>query len=171
MMVDEDNRSPHSLSRRRHCYMKSSFFCRAAFLSFCNHSESRCIFVHLVKTEEGNGGIIQISSSPPSRLDDKAMVFLKCSHASKLNRENLAQDVMYTGINEAATTSLAYDCILLIECSTSPLAHLDLVMQEVYLPLMTSSHVGDHLLDLLHRISSSMQVTHGYSQVGSCKAV
>ena len=59
------------------------------------------------------------------------------------------------------------------ECSTSPLAHLDLVMQEVYLPLMISStssssghtHMGDQLLDLLHRISSSMQITHGYSQV------
>lgn len=42
-------------------------------------------------------------------------------------------------------------------------------MQEVYLPLMTSSSAGSHtndkLLDLLHRISSSMQVTNGYSQV------
>lgn len=67
---------------------------------------------------------------------------------------------------------LALQCIIFLECSTSPLAHLDLVMQEVYLPLMTSpssssslSGMNDQLLDLLHRISSSMQITHGYSQV------
>ena len=68
--------------------------------------------------------------------------------------------------------TLFSDCFA--ECSTSPLAHLDLVMQEVYLPLMTSpssssllgnTHTSDQLLDLLHRISSSMQITHGYSQV------
>ena len=70
---------------------------RAAFLSFCNHSESRCIFVHIVRAGRTDGEVIQVSSSPPPFLDNKAMVFLKCSHSSKLSRENLAQDVMYTG--------------------------------------------------------------------------
>ena len=72
-------------------------FCRASFLSFCNHSESRCIFVHVVRADREGGEIIQVSSSPPSSLDNKAMVILKCSHASKLSKENLAQDVIYTG--------------------------------------------------------------------------
>ena len=55
--------------------------------------------MHLVGTERGDGGGIQVSSTPPPHLSDKAMVFLKCSHASKLSRENLAQDVMYTGMD------------------------------------------------------------------------
>ena len=54
--------------------------------------------MHVVRTDEGDGEVIKISSSPPSRVSDKAMVFLKCSHASKLTRENLAQDVIYSGI-------------------------------------------------------------------------
>ena len=75
-----------------------TYNCRVTFLSFCNHSESRCIFVHVVRTDAGDGEVIKVSSSPPSRVNDKAMVFLKCSHASKLTRENLAQDVIYSGI-------------------------------------------------------------------------
>ena len=71
--------------------------CRTTFLSFCNHTESRCIYVHVVSQEGGEGEVIKVSSSPPTRVNDKAMVFLKCSHASKLNRENLSQDVIYSG--------------------------------------------------------------------------
>ena len=81
------------------CMHAPSPLYRATFLSFCNHSESRCIFVHTKRAERGDGEMIQVSSSPPPHLSNKAIVFLKCSHTSKLSRENLAQDVMYTGVS------------------------------------------------------------------------
>lgn len=104
--------TPHDCRRRQqvrfavaciiNTYYTSPY--RAAFLSFCNHSESRCLFVHLVRAEGGDGEVIQVSSSPPPHLNNKAMVFLKCSHASKLSRENLSQDVIYTGIMYGSAT-------------------------------------------------------------------
>lgn len=87
---------------------KSSPFYRATFLSFCNHSESRCIFVHTTTAEGRDGELIQVSSSPPPHLSNKAIVFLKCSHASKLSRENLAQDVIYTGKCVCVCVSQSY---------------------------------------------------------------
>ena len=54
--------------------------------------------MHAAGTDGGGSEIIKISSSPPSHVSDKAMVFLKCSHASKLTRENLPEDVMYSGM-------------------------------------------------------------------------
>lgn len=63
--------------------------------------------------------------------------------------------------------------IFATEFSMSPLGHLDLVMKEIYLPLMTSSSsmaghsqtTNEKLVDLLHRISSGMQITNGFSRV------
>ena len=81
---------------------------RTAFLAFCNHSEARRLFVYLSSREEagGEGGGITVSATPPRHLSDKALFFLKCSHASKLNRESIGHDVVYS------------------ECSTLPLGKL-----------------------------------------------
>ncbi len=56
-------------------------------------------------------GSIRVSTHPPSQLSDKSLVFLKCSHASKLSRESIAEDVVYS------------------ECSRLPLQHMELVMR------------------------------------------
>ena len=76
---------------------------RTAFLAFCNHSESRKLFVYLSSKDEGGEGGITVSATPPRQLSDKALFFLKCSHASKLSRESIGHDVVYS------------------ECSTLPL--------------------------------------------------
>ena len=76
---------------------------RTAFLAFCNHSESRKLFVYLSSKDEGGEGGITVSATPPRQLSDKALFFLKCSHASKLSRESIGHNVVYS------------------ECSTLPL--------------------------------------------------
>lgn len=49
-----------------------------------------------------------------------------------------------------------------------PTDHLELVMKEVYLPLMSLHSTtqqrpsSDKLLDLMHRLVGAMQVTKGY---------
>ena len=49
-----------------------------------------------------------------------------------------------------------------------PPEHLELVVREVYLPVMSASVSAEKLLDLLHRLVAAIQVTRGHSQVGEC---
>lgn len=60
-------------------------------------------------------------------------------------------------------------------CLLSP-DHLEVVMREVYLPIMASPHdqhglqygiSSDKLMDLIHRLVATMQVTSGLRSVGS----
>lgn len=95
-------------------------------------------------------GSIQISSRAPQTVTDKSIIFLKCYHAAKLNRENISSDVAYS------------------ECSKLPLEHLKLVTKEVYLPLLcahNSAVSADQLLDVMHRLLGAMQLTSGFVQV------
>ena len=95
---------------------------------------------------KGGGGGLHVSSFPPKSIADKALFFLKCSHASKLSKESITEDVVYS------------------ECSELPLEHLELVVREVYLPLVAvpgslpHGVAGDKLLDVLHRLINSLQV-------------
>lgn len=41
-------------------------------------------------------GQIRVSATPPQSLSDKALFFLKCGHASKLSRESMGFDVVYS---------------------------------------------------------------------------
>ncbi len=77
------------------------FLFRTAFLAFCNHSESRRLFVYLIPEERSEYatewvGQIRVSATPPRHLSDKALFFLKCSHASRLHRESMGFDVVYS---------------------------------------------------------------------------
>ena len=77
------------------------FFFRTAFLAFCNHSESRRLFVYLIPEESSEYttewvGQIRVSAMPPRQLSDKALIFLKCSHASRLHWESMGFDVVYS---------------------------------------------------------------------------
>lgn len=69
---------------------------RAAFLAFCNHSEARRIFIHLTSEDSEEEGQIRVDTAPPKTLSEKSLFFLKCSHASKLSRESIGQDVVYS---------------------------------------------------------------------------
>ena len=95
---------------------------RTAFLAFCNHSESRKLFVYLSSKDEGEGGIT-VSATPPRQLSDKALFFLKCSHASKLSRESIGHDVVYS------------------ECSTLPLGEQKLHNYVLHLRSLTSFYL------------------------------
>ena len=114
-----------------HAYMYHAFMhpslsfppLRTAFLAFCNHSEARKLFVYLSSKDEGEGGIT-VSATPPRQLSDKALFFLKCSHASKLSRESIGQDVVYS------------------ECSTLPLGEQKLPRYEMPLYAIYMSCIG-----------------------------
>ena len=88
----------HYLTLTLHTMHTHTYACRAAFLAFCNHSESRRLFVHL--EEEGEGITMRVSARPPQRLSEKSITFLKCSHASKLTRESIGRDVVYSECSE-----------------------------------------------------------------------
>ena len=115
---------------------------RSAFLDVCNNSEVRHLFIHL---PSDGLGCIKLPRLPPSELSNKALFFLKCSNASRLSKENISEDVVYS------------------ECSQLPMEQLELVVREVYLPMLSSQHhlVGissERILDVLHRLMGSVQV-------------
>ena len=125
-----------------HALLATMSCSRSAFLNFCNSSEARQLFIHVSE----RGGALHVAPSPPKSITEKALFFLKCSHASKLTKETITEDVVYT------------------ECSNLPLEHLELLVREVYLPLVAAPGSlprgvkGDKLLDLLHRLMNSLQV-------------
>jgi len=77
------------------------FTSRAALLAFCNHSEARKLYVYqgLERQEfsrEDSTGPIVASPTPPKSLRQKALIFMKCTNASRLSRENMGGDVVYS---------------------------------------------------------------------------
>lgn len=121
------------------------FFCRSAFLSFCNNSEIRHLFVHF--PTKGTGPL-HVSPSPPDSLATKSLFFLKSSHASRLTKDTISNEVVCT------------------ECSQNPMEHLELMIREVYLPMLADQNElkvsPERLLDILHRLMNIMQVSLNY---------
>ena len=91
-----------------------------------------------------------VSLQPPKHILEKAILFVKCLHASKLSREDISSEVVVT------------------ECFRQPLDHLELITREVYLPLLARGvgEQGDKMLDMLHRLLSLLQTTRGNVEVG-----
>ena len=84
---------------------------------------------------------MRVSARPPRRLNDKSITFLKCSHASKLTRESIGRDVVYS---ECSELPLGRSCdVVYSECSELPLGRsCDLVYSECSeLPLGRSCDV------------------------------
>ena len=58
-----------------------------------------------------------------------------------------------------------------IDCTNVPLEHLELVVREVYLPLMCTNQSvmttsgGDKVMDVLHRLMSIVETTQGHVEV------
>ena len=63
------------------------------------------------------------------------------------------------------------DEVFYIDCTNIPLEHLELIVREVYLPLMCtnqsvmSSTGGDKVMDVLHRLMSAVEITQGHVEV------
>ena len=132
------------------------FLYRLRFLDFCNNSETRHLFVHLpTEREEATGTCtLRVSSHPPDSIHTKALFFIKNTHASRLNKETIGNEVVCS------------------ECSEDPIEHLELVLREVYLPLLAEQKEGaaassaasaqgispERIMDILHRMISNIQV-------------
>ena len=133
-------------------YVYPSHTHREVFLHFCNSGESRVLFVQLPPADtEGLEDDEEpcVSLQPPKRITEKAIMFIKCLHASKLSREEISSEVIVT------------------ECFKQPLNHLELITREVYLPLLAQGvgEQSDKMLDMLHRLLSLLQTTRGNVEV------
>uniref|UniRef100_A0A1X7UKN4 Uncharacterized protein n=1 Tax=Amphimedon queenslandica TaxID=400682 RepID=A0A1X7UKN4_AMPQE len=133
---------------------------RLRFLDFCNNSETRHLFVHLpTESEESTGACtLRVSPHPPDSIHTKALFFIKNTHTSRLNKETIGNEVVCS------------------ECSEDPIEHLELVLREVYLPLLAEQKEGaaassaasaqgispERIMDILHRMISNIQVTQGH---------
>ena len=117
-------------------------------LDFCNNEDFRHFYAYF---SEANGKLLTASFKTPATLKGKAVVFLKGPNANKVTRDNIENDV------------------ILYDCSPNPLEHLDVMTREVFLPLLSMEQTGgisaDKLMDLLHRLTSSVQALNGNSKV------
>lgn len=63
------------------------------------------------------------------------------------------------------------DEVFYIDCTNIPLEHLELIVREVYLPLMCTNQSvmsttgGDKVMDVLHRLMSAVEITQGHVEV------
>lgn len=55
-----------------------------------------------------------VSPNPPQRLSEKSIVFLKCSHASKLSRESIGNDVVYSECSNLPLGKLFTEALFLL---------------------------------------------------------
>lgn len=58
-----------------------------------------------------------------------------------------------------------------LDCTNIPLEHLELIIREVYLPLLCTNQQnltttgGDKVMDVLHRLMSVVEVSQGHAEV------
>lgn len=87
----------------------SLLFNRHAFLEFCNNEDVRRLFVYTIPPKS----TLVASLTPPQGVRSKAVFFLKTNQASKLTKDNIRTDVVFT------------------DCETTALMQLDLLVREV----------------------------------------
>ena len=117
-------------------------------LEFCNNVESRHLFICF--TGESSKSLVA-SFKAVSVLKSKALFFIKLQSAGKITRDNIKEDVFYCS------------------CGGNVVKHFEILTREIFLPLLSIEQAGgvsaDKLMDILHRLTSSLQVIEGNIQV------
>ncbi|XP_053409232.1 uncharacterized protein LOC123561373 isoform X4 [Mercenaria mercenaria] len=118
---------------------------RLAFYEFINNEDVRKMFVFIKPPCQ-----IIAALQPPHDLKYKSIFFLKSNTGTKITKDNISDEVFY------------------IDCTNIPLEHLELIVREVYLPLMCTNQSvmsttgGDKVMDVLHRLMSAVEITQGH---------
>eukprot|EP00057_Strongylocentrotus_purpuratus_P006394 XP_011660868.1 PREDICTED: dynein beta chain, flagellar outer arm [Strongylocentrotus purpuratus] len=120
---------------------------RHAFLEFCNNEDVRRLFIY---TREPKNTLVA-SLLPPQDVRSKGVIFIKTNQATKLTKENIRTDVVFSDSNKLV------------------LNQLELLSKELYLPLLCTDGVqtyggvsSDKLMDILHRLMANTNVTEGH---------
>ena len=121
---------------------------RRCLLEFCNNEESRHLFVYF--SGEASKNLVASFKAIPL-LKSKALFFIKPQSAGKVTRDNINAEVFYCS------------------CSPNAIKHLEIISKEIFLPLLSIEQTGgasaDKLMDILHRLISSLQIVDGNVQV------
>ena len=118
---------------------------RSVLLDFCNVEDVRHVFVT-------NCSRLSVSSSATSfQPGAKSIVFMKCTHASKLSKETMDRDVAY------------------VDCAAKPMEYLQVVTREMLLPL--SLNAGErnsgNLAEIMEKLVGTIEVIRGRKEVCS----
>ncbi|XP_078672103.1 uncharacterized protein LOC144911712 isoform X1 [Branchiostoma floridae x Branchiostoma belcheri] len=122
---------------------------RSVLVEYITNEDLRCLYIYAKSPKNG----LQASLSPPAQLPAKAVFFLKTGTSVKLTKDNMDDNVIY------------------IDGANMPLEHMDMLARDVFLPLLCTEteHAEtvagpDKLMDVLHRLMSNVEVTHGHQQ-------
>ncbi|XP_043910785.1 dynein beta chain, flagellar outer arm-like [Protopterus annectens] len=120
---------------------------RIHLIEFLRNEDIRRLYVFFASSK----GALAACLTPSSGLQSKCICFLKFIKVTKLTLENIA------------------DYVVTIDCAKTPLKHLDLLLHQVYLPLLCtdvalsrgSTASMDKLVDVLHKFTGEVDVIEG----------
>lgn len=125
-----------------------SVICRRCLLEFCNNEECRHLFICFA-AENSKGLVASFKAIPV--LVSKALFFIKLQSAAKITRDSINEDVFYCS------------------CSQNTVKHFEILTREIFLPLLSIEQAGgvsaDKLMDILHRLISTLQIVKGNIEV------
>uniref|UniRef100_A0A8C5WK28 Dynein heavy chain n=1 Tax=Leptobrachium leishanense TaxID=445787 RepID=A0A8C5WK28_9ANUR len=119
---------------------------RVCLSEFLKNEDVHALYVYFKQAKT----TLAASISPPDSLQNKCICFIKLATASKLTLENIDNSV------------------ICMDCAKFPLQYIDLVLHQVYLPLLCNDSVmagtpcnSDRIIDILHRFTGNLEIIAG----------
>ncbi|XP_053311944.1 dynein axonemal heavy chain 9-like [Spea bombifrons] len=122
---------------------------RNDLLEFLKNEDVHALYIYFKHTKTS----LAASLSPPDSLQNKCICFIKLGTACKLSLENIANNVIS------------------VDCAKFPLTYINMVLHQVYLPLLCNDSVmagaqfsADKIIDILHKFTGNLEIIAGHAE-------
>ncbi|KAM4702001.1 uncharacterized protein O3C94_002925 [Discoglossus pictus] len=122
---------------------------RSCLSEFLKNEDVHVLYIYFKLTKSS----LAASLTPPPALQNKCICFIKLGAATKLTLENIANSV------------------ITVDCAKFPLKYIDMVLHQVYLPLLCNDNMmagkdlsTDKIIDILHRFTGNLEVMAGHAE-------
>ncbi|XP_053561397.1 uncharacterized protein LOC128652486 [Bombina bombina] len=122
---------------------------RCFLLEFLKNEDVHALYIYFKLAKSS----LAASLSPPPALQNKCICFIKLGATAKLTLDNIANNV------------------ITVDCAKLPLKYIDMVLHQVYLPLLCNDNImagkalsTDKIIDILHRFMGNLAVMAGHAE-------
>ncbi|KAM4795913.1 dynein axonemal heavy chain 9-like [Rhinophrynus dorsalis] len=122
---------------------------RTCLSEFLKNEDVHTLYVYFKLSKAS----LAASLCPPPALQSKCTCFIKLGTAPKLTLENIANNVIS------------------VDCAQFPLKYFDMVLHQIYLPLLCNDNVmggrtpnTDKIIDILHRFTGNLEIIAGHAE-------